>query len=165
MSEPIDSLPYLISQGFSPTIIIRFWRRVVKSDGCWLFWGAQLPKGYGRIGIGGGAYILAHRLSWIIHVGPIPHNFDVLHSCDFPGCIHPNHLFLGTNADNIRDMISKGRDVGNRRITNAIAIEVHRLSKEMTQADVARKLNMRPGDVSRIVHGVRWSRVIPMIPH
>jgi hypothetical protein len=89
----------------------RFWAKVRKSEGCWEWVGSKIPKGYGNIGI---SYrppksALAHRVSWEIHFGPIPGGMFVCHHCDNPGCVRPDHLFLGTNLDNIRDSESKGR--------------------------------------------------------
>jgi hypothetical protein len=80
-------------------------------DECWL-WGAYIsPSGYGQTRIGGkaGKTVLAHRLSWLVNVGEIPDGLHVLHKCDNPPCCNPNHLFLGTNLDNIKDRVSKNR--------------------------------------------------------
>ena len=68
-------------------------------------------KGYGVIASGGrfGKPLLAHRVSWEIHYGRIPEGYDVLHSCDNPLCVRPDHLFLGTQLDNLKDMRRKGR--------------------------------------------------------
>jgi len=79
--------------------------------GCILWLGAVNKDGYGVIGSGGqvGNNILAHRASYIISAGPIPTGMSVLHKCDNPTCVNIDHLFLGTQADNIHDMVSKGR--------------------------------------------------------
>jgi hypothetical protein len=85
----------------------RFWAKVYKTDSCWLWTAAQI-KGYGQLGrYGRSAY--AHRVSWEIHKGPIPHGMIICHKCDVPLCVNPDHLFMGTQADNVADMISKGR--------------------------------------------------------
>lgn len=89
----------------------RLWGRIqVSPTGCWEFMGARTPKGYGRIGLDG-QYWQAHRLAWTLKRGPIPNGLglQVCHRCDNPPCINPDHLFLGTNADNCRDRHSKGR--------------------------------------------------------
>ncbi len=71
-------------------------------------WTGKLHKqGYGVIWAG--KHILAHRFSWAIHNGEIPAGLNVLHKCDNPPCCNPNHLFLGTQSDNVRDMLKKGR--------------------------------------------------------
>jgi len=89
-----------------------FSERVHVSSGCWEWTGVRSGSGYGRIQTRGrskGAFVRAHRLSWEMHCGPIPDGFMVLHSCDNRGCVNPDHLFLGTQSDNMRDMSAKGR--------------------------------------------------------
>lgn len=82
-----------------------FSRLIRKTRGCWIWIGDQFhPYGYGEFH---GKY--AHRESWRIFVGPIPHGLWVLHSCDNPGCVRPSHLWLGTSLDNNADRDAKGR--------------------------------------------------------
>lgn len=90
----------------------RFWPKVEKSDGCWLWVGAKDRKGYGKLQIGtlkNPKYVTASRLSYEIANGPIPPGRNVLHSCDTPPCVNPEHLFLGSYADNAADKVAKGR--------------------------------------------------------
>jgi hypothetical protein len=90
----------------------RFFKFVSKSklDGdCWLWNGGTTIFGYGEMGGENRTNLLAHRLSYETFVGPIPDGMYVLHSCDIPSCINPEHLFIGTQKDNIKDMIKKGR--------------------------------------------------------
>ena len=90
--------------------ITRFWERVKKSYGCWEWIGNKNtgPMPYGRIKVGGKEF-KAHVYSWIIHNGDNRNGLCVCHSCDNPSCVNPNHLWIGTSADNVHDCISKGR--------------------------------------------------------
>lgn len=77
-------------------------------SGCWL-WNARIhPNGYGAFGFGDVVY-KAHRAAWMIYRGAIPTGMCVLHRCDVPRCVNPDHLFLGTQIDNVRDMVQKKR--------------------------------------------------------
>lgn len=78
------------------------------NTGCWLWDGNWTCKGYGKFGYKGGNN-LAHRASYEIHVKEIPEGLWILHSCDVPCCVNPEHLFLGTQQDNVDDMERKGR--------------------------------------------------------
>ena len=80
------------------------------SAGCWLWRGYKTgsKKAYGEI-CQDGVRWLAHRRAWVLFKGPIPHGLSVLHKCDTPACVNPDHLFIGTTADNMKDMQSKGR--------------------------------------------------------
>lgn len=88
-------------------LIYHYNRKVVKKEGCW-DWIGYKSVGYGTLSYKG-KLLHAHRASWIINYGNIPDGLHVLHKCDNPCCSNPEHLFLGTHKDNIRDMISKKR--------------------------------------------------------
>jgi hypothetical protein len=77
-------------------------------EGCWEWRASKDARGYGRLNVGNVPQ-LAHRLSWQFRVGPIPDGAQVLHRCDNPGCVRPDHLFLGDHAANMADMNGKGR--------------------------------------------------------
>jgi hypothetical protein len=96
----------------------RFWGKVRKGAGCWVWTGSRIPKGYGKIQLGrrGTSPRFAHRISWELHFGPIPQGLWVLHKCDNPSCVKPSHLFLGTAKDNTSDMMAKGRNRNSPRV-------------------------------------------------
>jgi hypothetical protein len=86
----------------------RFWEKVDKSGDCWLWTGHRGCKGYGAAWAEG-RHQAAHRVSWELAFGAIPDGLHVLHHCDNPPCVNPDHLWLGTNSDNQRDCVAKGR--------------------------------------------------------
>ena len=88
----------------------RFWQKVNKSGDCWLWTGAQYSTGYGVLNIGQNKLTGAHRVGWELQSKEeIPDNLYVLHHCDIRLCVKYEHLFLGTQKDNIQDMLNKGR--------------------------------------------------------
>ncbi len=100
MSERLDS--------FTADQLTRFWLKVDKSKGCWLWTPPSSAHGYGQLKINGRP-VAAHRISWVIHNGQIPLEAYVLHRCDVRNCVNPDHLFIGSHEENMRDMIKKGR--------------------------------------------------------
>lgn len=151
----------------------RFWSRVRKTDTCWLWLGKKNDDGYGRI-IVNNITITAHRYSWILHNGPIPDSLSVLHSCDTPGCIRPDHLFLGTQIDNINDMVNKGRQsapIGELHpraiLTEAQVIEIRSRGQKQTSqrcrkhgcAALARDFGVSEGAIRSILQGKNWRHI------
>lgn len=91
----------------------RFWAKVRRTNSCWLWIGTSIKSGTlgdrrPKFNVNG-VPTLAYRFSWELHCGPIPQNLCVCHHCDNPLCVRPDHLFVGTIADNNRDMHAKGR--------------------------------------------------------
>jgi len=87
------------------------------NSGCWLWTGSVNQNGYGQFSVERKT-TGAHRASWRLHVGPIPEGMHVCHHCDNPPCVNPQHLFLGTNLDNIADKTKKGRVVSHFATAN-----------------------------------------------
>ena len=99
----------------------RFYSNIESTPtGCWEWTRTRLPKGYGLFRVLGQKY--AHRVSFMIHKMPVP-NFNklhVLHKCDNPPCVNPDHLMVGTNLDNVRDCVAKGRTKKGRHKSHCV---------------------------------------------
>lgn len=106
--------PIKYLKGLSAQDYIKAKSKLNCSNGCWEWVGHRLKKGYGQMRCGK-KLVLAHRASWAAFKGEIPVGLFVLHKCDNPSCCNPEHLFLGTNADNMNDMVAKGRNNHPRR--------------------------------------------------
>lgn len=111
--------------------IDRFWAKVQKVDGCWTWSGYVNPQtGYGSLSMLGERGLTAHRVSWRLHIGDVPDGQCVCHRCDNRVCVRPDHLFLGSVAENNQDMWGKGRGVAPR----GEQVWTAKLSPEVVQA-------------------------------
>lgn len=150
-----------------------FWSKVniAAATECWLWGGSMKSNGYGRIKI---HYreTLAHRLAYELAHGDCPPNFCVCHSCDNPRCCNPSHLFLGTQADNMADMIAKGRSRtpvgtadtkggknGFAKLTLAQVIEIRSFQGKISHSDLAKKFGVGRSTVGAIQSRQRWQHV------
>ena len=122
-------------------LLHRFWKKVEKTDGCWE-WSGCKARGYGKMSVYGFGFAAetATRISWRIHFGRIPEGKWILHKCDNPPCVRPDHLFIGDAQTNVDDMITKGRN----RATNRVFGESNHLSV-LTESKVLEILKTKPG--------------------
>ena len=140
------------------------------NSGCWHWISAMSggkKKGYPAIHLNK-KKTLAHRYSYELHVGPIPDGLYVLHKCDTPLCVNPNHLFLGTHKDNMEDMTRKGRsqdqkgEKNNRKKLNeADIINIRAIYKycDVTHQRLADIYNVSRRTIGKIIDGTRWYHV------
>lgn len=137
-------------------------------DECWLWKGSTtLHGGYGRLVVNG-RIKRAHRMAWEQTYGPIPENMCVCHTCDIPRCCNPNHLFLGTQKDNMRDMQRKGRkhvslgsECGRANLTEdkVIGIMARLLTGKETQQTVANSLHVPVSAIKDIWNHRSWKHL------
>lgn len=158
------------------TPLERFETKVWKlacEPGCWIWMGELRPNGYGALKIDG-RQVSTHRFSWETQHGPIPEGLCVLHRCDVKTCVRPDHLFLGTNDDNVADMIAKGRNaIGDRngsrlhpeRVPRGETHALSKLSDSQVQeiraavaagtswATLAKRFSVVKGTIGHVVRG------------
>lgn len=145
-----------------------FWKRLTKTDsGCWEFSGCKSSDGYGRL-IFQGRKLSAHRLAYELTEGAIPDGMAICHKCDNPPCCNPDHLFLGTQADNVADRVAKGREGyrkgeknGRAKLTDALVIDIRqKLSAgTRTKADIGREYCVSEVLIGMIARRKVWTHV------
>jgi hypothetical protein len=136
-----------------PPLKVRLLKHVdVRPGECWLWTGRRMPNGYGTYG-----ELLAHRLMYQEHVGPIPEGLFILHRCDVPACVNPEHLFPGTARDNSLDMVSKERQ-RTAKLTRAQvkAIRERYAAGGITQLALAREYGVTEESINNIVRRRTW---------
>lgn len=133
-----------------------FNKAMIQDSGCWEYSGARQYNGYGAFRFEGRT-IGAHRMAYILCIDDIPEGMLVCHHCDNPPCVNPSHLFLGTEKDNSRDMISKGRQGGNRILTLEQVNQIRQeLSKGQPMYQIAPKFGVCRVTIFNIKHDITW---------
>jgi len=144
----------------------RFWDKVDKrSDNeCWEWKAYKTPEGYGQFGVKN-IIFKAHRVAWMLHTGDTLYNGEfVLHKCDNPSCVNPNHLFLGNNQLNMADKASKGRSNGelnnSHKLTEQQVIQIRQAHQNgTTKYKLARKYDVSNGCITKIVTRQTWRHI------
>ena len=141
----------------------RFWEKVNKSQDCWVWTGCKQSQGYGQIRVKRKA-LLTHRLSWELANGRLPADIMVLHKCDNPACVRPDHLFLGSMQDNVNDMMAKGRNgngvqYGEDHHAAKLTVERVKLIRSMNNPDIQKlsiQFNVTPQTIYAVVNRKTW---------
>jgi hypothetical protein len=137
-----------------------FWAKVARRgpDECWLWQAWTYFYGYGTFDWKG-KKTGANRIAWELLRGPIPEGMEVCHACDVTACCNPNHLFLGTKSDNMRDMHSKGRHPNDRFKADDVRAIRAALANGVTQKDLAEKYKCNAALISMIKTGKNYAWV------
>lgn len=151
--------------------LARFWPKVRKTDKCWFWIASKTRAGYGQFWFSG-VYRTAHRVAYALLVGDVLDGMVVCHACDEPSCVRPDHLFTGTQADNMKDCARKGRRVPGMlgrvgemcpgsKLTDADVLEMRRLYEtgDVTQVSLGRKFGLHRVQVNKILNRKIWKHV------
>lgn len=150
----------------------RFWDRVDKTDECWNWTGFRVPSrygqnnGYGLLRFAGHKH-LAHRLAYLFTYGTVPEGLQVCHRCDNPACCNPDHLFLGTQKDNLQDASKKkrlsaprnhGESCGTSKLKEAdvMMIRERYATGSITQKELGEEYGVGQDTISTIINHKTW---------
>lgn len=144
-----------------------FMDKIYVCDGCWHWLGNSLPSGYGRVSISRlySSPQNAHRVAYSHFVGDIG-DTCVCHTCDNPGCVNPDHLFLGTHKENMRDRDNKGRCFLGRgenhpfaKLTEQDVLRIRDIYQYKTNAEIAKEYNVSTAVISQINRRETWKHI------
>ena len=148
----------------SEEISARFWRKVKKTRGCWIWQASSSSNGYGYFGIGRRTFRI-NRVAWKLANGTDPGAKHVCHTCDERSCVRPSHLWLGTRAENMRDMADKGRAHPRAKLTEDDVVAIlERLCTGEPPASIAPDFGVSRFAVQQIGRGMKWKRVLARHP-
>lgn len=140
------------------------------TNGCWQWNACKNNNGYGEFSMMGST-MFAHRAAWTLYKGDIPktdnyHSICVLHKCDNRLCVNPEHLFLGTNHDNVKDMFKKGRNPdrkgknnGKSKLTEENVMQIRKLKKSKTYKEIANIFNVSESAIGHAATGRNWKHI------
>lgn len=152
-------------RGSKPWDRVKWYGWKVTEYGCWEYCGGRDKNGYGKVKAAGNLSLRAHRVSWEHHAArPVPDGAMILHSCDNPPCINPEHLRPGSAAENSNDKILRGRSMRGElnpraRLTKADVVEILE-NPDLSIAALARKHGVTEGTVAHVRHRRSWIDVI-----
>lgn len=172
-----QSLDYSVSENskevkFTTKELKNFWRKVNKTESCWIWKGSKTSGGYGKIRQRKTTKS-AHRVSWEIHFGKIPkgvgiHGISVCHKCDIRDCVNPLHLFIGTHTDNMRDAFKKGRIIRpqgsenhNAVLNEEKVVEIRNLfAKGFKKTQIGMFFQCGETTIAHVINRDTWKHVI-----
>lgn len=144
----------------------RFLSKIKRGPDCWEWRAARRPGGYGAFQVRGRT-VKAHRIAYDMLKGPVPASMDVCHTCDNPPCCNPEHLFLGTHADNMADCKSKGRTQKGRgethsrvKLTENDVRQIRLLYGRVRVKDLASKFNVKASTICNIQSRRLWAHIV-----
>ena len=148
--------------------MFRLLAKTVPMDGCLIWTGGLFENGYGAFTTGKRPHRKterAHRVAYTLFIGEIPSGMCVCHRCDRPACVNPAHLFVGTNAENTADMMSKRRQAfgarnGRAKLTDADIKEIRAcLAEGDSQSHLAKRFDVTPVLIGLIARRLNWRHV------
>lgn len=155
-----------IWRGKAKTISQRFWEKVDRTGECWLWTRCCFRQGYGLFRIHNNNY-LAHRVAWELVNGEIPTGLDVLHSCDNPPCVNPNHLHIGTHSQNMLESVARCRWIpcngsknGAAKLNDSDVMKIRELSLAgYSQNQLGRMFGVNGSNINFIVNRHTWRHI------